>query len=84
MSLNMLSRFVTAILQRGKSLNFVSVVTICIDFGAQEKKVCHCFPISYTFNYTYMYPEMVKYYFLVTKSCHVRLSLLGLQNHCRW
>ena len=23
--------------------NFMSVVTICSDFGAQENKVCHCF-----------------------------------------
>ena len=36
---NMLSRFVTAILPRGKSLNFVSVDTICIDFGAQENEI---------------------------------------------
>ena len=39
MSLNVLSRFVIAILPRGKSLNFVSVVTICIDFGAQENEI---------------------------------------------
>ena len=25
------------------SFNFVVAVTICSDFGAQEKKVCHCF-----------------------------------------
>ena len=24
-------------------LNFMAVVTICSDFGAQENKVCHCF-----------------------------------------
>ena len=23
----------------------MAVVTICSDFGAQENKVCHCFPI---------------------------------------
>ena len=43
---NMLSRFVTAILPRGKSLNFVSVDTICIDFGAQENEIWPCFHIS--------------------------------------
>ena len=25
--------------------NFMAAVTICSDFGAQENKVCHCFPI---------------------------------------
>ena len=43
------SRFVTAFLLRSKHLNFMAAVTICIYFGAQEKKVCHCFhcfPIS--------------------------------------
>jgi len=24
------------------SFNFMAVVTICSDFGAQENKVCHC------------------------------------------
>ena len=41
---NMLSRFVIAFLSRNKHLfNFVSTVTIHIDFGAQENKICHCF-----------------------------------------
>ena len=26
------------------SFNFMAAVTICSDLGAQEKKVCHCFP----------------------------------------
>ena len=26
------------------SFNFMDAVTICSDFGAQEKKMCHCFP----------------------------------------
>ena len=42
---NMLSRFVIAFLPRSKCLNFMAAVTICSDFGAQENKVCHCFPI---------------------------------------
>ena len=42
--LNMLSRLVIAFLPRIKCLfNFMAAVTICSDFGAQEKKVCHCF-----------------------------------------
>ena len=40
---NMLSRFVIAFLPRSKRLNFVAVVTIHSDFGAQENKICHCF-----------------------------------------
>jgi len=40
---NMLSRLAIAFLLRSKSLNFMAAVTIWSDFGAQEKKVCHCF-----------------------------------------
>ena len=45
---NMLSGLVIVFLPRSKRLNFMAVVTICSDFGAQENKVCHyfhCFPI---------------------------------------
>ena len=43
---NMLFRFVVAFLPRSKYLLiFMAVVTICSDFGAQEDKVWHCFPI---------------------------------------
>ena len=46
---NMLSRFVIAFLSKKQaSFNFMTSVTICSDFGAQENKVCHglhCFPI---------------------------------------
>ena len=39
---NMLFRLVKAFLPRSKaSFNFMTVVTICSDFGAQENKVCH-------------------------------------------
>ena len=31
--------------QEQASFNFMATVTICIDFGAQENKVCHCFLI---------------------------------------
>ena len=34
---NMLSRLVIAFLPRSKCLNFMAVVTICIDFGAPQK-----------------------------------------------
>ena len=41
---NMLSRFVKAFLPREQvSFNFMTAVTICSDFGAQENKVWHCF-----------------------------------------
>ena len=40
---NMLSRLVITFLPRSKHLNFMAAITICSDFGAQEKKVCHCF-----------------------------------------
>ena len=40
---NMLSGLVIVFLPRSKRLNFMAVVTICSDFGAQENKVCHCF-----------------------------------------
>ena len=44
---NTLSRFVIAFLSWSKCLNFKVAVTICSDFGAQEKKVCHCFHIFF-------------------------------------
>ena len=40
---NMLSRFVITLLPRSKHVNFMAVVTIYSDLGAQENKVCHCF-----------------------------------------
>ena len=43
--LNILSRLVITFLPRNKRLNFLAAVTICSDFGAQENKVWHCFPI---------------------------------------
>ena len=46
---NMLFRLVIAFLPRSKRLlNFMAALTICSDFGGQEKKLCqhfHCFPI---------------------------------------
>ena len=39
---NMLSRFVVAFLLRSKCLTFIAA-TSHSDFGAQEKKICHCF-----------------------------------------
>ena len=41
---NMLSRFVDRFSSKEQSsFNFMVVVNICSDFGAQEYKVCHCF-----------------------------------------
>ena len=40
---NMLSRFAIAFLPKSKYLNFMAVVTVRSDFGAQENEVCHCF-----------------------------------------
>ena len=40
---NTLSRFVIAFLPRRKSLNFVTAVTVHIDFGAQENEMWHSF-----------------------------------------
>ena len=50
---NMLSSSVIAFLPKSISFpskehanfHFVAAVTMCSDFGAQENKVCHCFPI---------------------------------------
>ena len=44
---NMLSRFVIAflLLKEQASFNFVAAVTVHSDFGAQENKICHCFPL---------------------------------------
>ena len=46
---NMLFRLVViTFLPRSKCLNFMTAVTICSNFGAQNNKVCHClhcFPI---------------------------------------
>ena len=58
MTFNMLSKLVITFLPRSKNLlisfhsfpskeqasfNFMALVTICNDFGAQENRVCHCF-----------------------------------------
>ena len=44
---NMLSGFVIAFLFKEQaSFNFMAAVTICSDFGAQEKKICYCFHFS--------------------------------------
>ena len=43
---NKLSRFLIVCLPLSmRSFNFMAKVTICSDFGAQENKVSHCFPI---------------------------------------
>ena len=43
---NMLSMFVIAFLPRSKGLLIImATVTVHSDFGAQENKICHCFPL---------------------------------------
>ena len=46
---NMLSRLVIAFLPRSKHLNFMALVTICSDFGAQENKTVTVSVVSLTF-----------------------------------
>ena len=43
---NTLSRFVITFHPRSKSFNFMAVVTIHSDLGAQENKICQCFHFS--------------------------------------
>ena len=43
---SMLSRLVIAIIPKSKRLHFMAAVTVHSDFGAQEKKICHCFQFS--------------------------------------
>ena len=40
---NMLCMFVIAFFPRSRHLNFMAVVSVHSDLGAQEKKICHCF-----------------------------------------
>ena len=40
------SRFVIAFLPRSKCLNFMTAVSVHIEFGSQENKICHCFHFS--------------------------------------
>ena len=47
-----------AFLPRSKCLNFKAAVTICSDFGAQENKVCHCFPIYLPGSDGTRYPDL--------------------------
>ena len=41
------------------SFNFMAVVTICGDFGAQENKVCHCFHCFLSICHEAMGPDAV-------------------------
>ena len=40
---SVLSTLVIAFLQEQASFNFMTTLTVCSDFGAQENKVSHCF-----------------------------------------
>ena len=48
---NMLSRLVITFLPRSNYLNFMAAVIIHSDFGAQENKPSHCFPICLPWSY---------------------------------
>ena len=39
------------------SFNFMTAVTDCSDFGAQENKVCHCFHFSLSLCHEVMGPD---------------------------
>ena len=56
---NMLSRLVIAFLPRSKCLNFMAIVTIHSDFGAQENKICHCFHCFSSICYEVMGPDVM-------------------------
>ena len=47
----------TAFLPRSNCLNFTAAVTIHSDSGAQENKICHCFPFSPSICHEVMGPD---------------------------
>ena len=54
---NMLSRFTIAFLPMSKRLNFMTVINVHSDFGAQENKLCHCFHFSLSICHEMMGPD---------------------------
>ena len=61
---NMLSRLVITFLQGARVfLNFMTAVTICSDFGAQENKVFHCFIVSPPIFHEVMGPDAMSFVF---------------------
>ena len=75
---NMLSRLVIAFLPWNKHLNFMAVVTICRDFGAQENKICHCFHFPPTICHEVMGPDamiFISWMLIFKTGFHSPLSL---------
>ena len=69
---NMLSSLVIAFLSEQASFNFVAVVTICSDFGAQENKVCTVSIVSPTICHEVMEPDaMILVFWMLIKNSGV-------------
>ena len=61
---NTLSRLVIVFLPRSKHLLiFLAAVAICSDFGAQEKKLCHCFHFPPSICHGMMGPDAMIFVF---------------------
>ena len=61
---NTLSRLVIVFLPRSKHLLiFMAAVAICSDFGAQEKKLCHCFHFPPSICHGMMGPDAMIFVF---------------------
>ena len=61
--LNMLSRLVITFLPRSKRLNFMAVVTICSDFGAQKIKSATVSTVSPSISHEVMGPDAMIFVF---------------------
>ena len=57
---NVLSRSVIAFLPRSKRLNFMASVTIHIDYGAKENKICHGFHFFPIYFYHNKFPSKLR------------------------
>ena len=60
------------------SFNFVAAVTVYIDSGAQENKICHCFPLFPSICHEVMGPDaMILVFFMLSfkSAFHSPLSL---------
>ena len=55
----MLSRFVKLFFLEQVCFHFMTVVTICSDFGTQENKVCHCFHCFSSICHEVMGPDVM-------------------------
>ena len=46
--------------------NFMAAITVCIDYGAQEYKTCHCFHFSLSIRHEVMGLDAMMLVFVVT------------------